>query len=417
MSAPLYYLAGDFEPYRSLFLQQSCHIYHYKTGDVIFESHTEWDSMMYLTSGTVKLSIIQNDKEKLLAFYSAGYLIPYYIPDEVKISHLIQFTAISDVTVLKVSKQDFEELLTQDSKLRNEIYLSAWKLLHLLTHELESQSFDSGLEKVATFLYTYFENTGHVLFEISTRDLQSFVGLNRTNTSKYLSFLTRAHVIEKERGVIKIVAPEKLKNFCSERVIRCDIVPSKYIAHSTVAEENKWQAIYSRDATYDGVFWYGVKSTGIFCIPSCKSKPPLRENIEYFDSPKEALDAGYRVCKRCRPDIFSYNPNRELLRQVRDYLDEHFCEKETVKKYLKDLSMDSKYLNKLFKMQYDITPHAYVQEKRFEKAIQLLTESDMSILDIALSSGFNSMSNFYSMFKNYYGMSPTQYRQSEKNER
>lgn len=414
MSAPLYYLADDFENYRSLFLQQSYRIYHYKPGDIIFESHTEWNCMMYLNSGTVKLSIVQSDREKLLAFYGEGYLIPYYIPEGIEISHLIQFTAVTDVTVIKISKYEFEEILTQEPKIRNNLYLSAWRLLHLLTHELESQSFDTGLEKVSTFLYTYFENTGHAQFEISTRDLQSFVGLNRTNLSKYLSFLIRAHVIEKERGLIKIVSPEKLKNFCSERVINCDIVPSKCIIHSTVSEEKKWKAICSRDTIYDGVFWYGVKNTGIFCIPSCNSNPPLRENIEYFDSPQEAMDAGYRICKHCRSDTFSYNPNREFLRQVHDYLDNHFCETETIKKYLRDLSINSKYLNKLFKMLYDITPHAYVQEKRFEKAIQLLSETDMNILDIALSSGFNSMSNFYSMFRNYYGMSPTQYRKSEK---
>lgn len=414
MSAPLYYLTGDFEPYRSLFLQQSYHIYHYKPGDIIFESHTEWSCMMYINSGTAKLSIVQSDREKLLAFYGEGYIIPYYLPGGIDISHLIQFTADSDVTVIKISRQDFEELLIQEPKLYNHLYFSSWRLLHLLTHEVESQSFDTGLEKVATFLYTYFENTGYAQFEISTRDLQSFVGLNRTNLSKYLSFLIHAHVIEKERGLIKIIAPEKLRNFCSERVTRCDIVPSKDLKHSAVFEEKKWAAICSRDKTFDGVFWYGVKSTGIFCMPSCESKPPLREDIEYFDSPEEAIDAGYRACKYCRPDQFSYNPNRELLKQIHEYLDEHFCETEAIKSYLNDLSLHSKYLSRLFKMQYNTTPHAYVQEKRFEKAAQLLSETDMNILDVALSSGFNSMSNFYSKFKNYYGMSPTQYRDSEK---
>lgn len=411
MSAPLYYLAGDFEPYRSLFLGQSHHTSHYKTGEIICEPHTIWHSMMYLNSGKVKASIMQNDKEKLLAFYGQGYLIPYYVPAEVRISHLIQFTAVSDVTVLQISRENFEEILAKNSALQNDVYLSAWRLIHLLTHEVESQTLDSGLERVSTFLYTYFENTGHALFEISARDLQSFVGLNRTNLSKYLSFLTHAHVIEKERGVIKIIAPEKLRNFCSERVLRCDIVP---IAHNTIAEENKWEAISTRDETYDGVFWYGVKSTGIFCIPSCKSKHPHRENIEYFDSPQEALDAGYRACKRCRPDVLSYNPNRELIGQIRKYLDEHFLDAEVIDSYLKNISMNSKHINKLFKMQYDITPHAYVREKRLEKAVHLLSETDMNILDIALLSGFNSMSNFYSIFKSNYNISPTQYRKNEK---
>ncbi|MDF1493175.1 Ada metal-binding domain-containing protein [Caproiciproducens sp. CPB-2] len=412
MSAPLYYLEGNFIPYRALFLEQSYRTLHYKAGNIIYEPHTEWDSMMYLNSGKVKISIVQNEREKLLAFYGEGYLIPYYVPAEICISHLIQFTAVTDVTVLQVSRQDFEELLAKNTKLRNEVYLSAWRLIHLLTHEVESQTLDSGLERVATFLYTYFENTGHELFEISTRDLQSFVGLNRTNLSKYLSFLVNAHVIAKERGFIRIIAPEKLKNFCSDRVIRCDIVPSN-MAHGAISEEDKWEAICNRDATYDGVFWYGVKSTGIFCVPSCKSRLARRENIEYFDSPQEALQAGYRICKRCRPDILSYNPNRRLAEQIRDYLDEHFCEKEVLEQCSIHLSVEPKHLIKVFKIQYDATPHAYIQEKRLEKAVQLLEHTDMNILDIALSSGFSSMSNFYSTFKGSYGMSPTQYRKSE----
>lgn len=67
--------------------------------------------------------------------------------------------------------------------------------------------------------------------------------------------------------------------------------------------EEKWQAVCRCDVNYDGIFWYGVKSTGIFCNPSCKSRRPQKDNIVYFDSPREDIDAGYRVCKRCRPDL------------------------------------------------------------------------------------------------------------------
>lgn len=128
------------------------------------------------------------------------------------------------------------------------------------------------------------------------------------------------------------------------------------------------------------------------------------------------MNAGYRVCKRCRPDVLSYNPNRDFIERVRKYLDIHFNDKEIITKYLKNSAINSKYLSKLFKIQYDITPHTYIQEKRIEKAVYLLTQTDRRVLDIALSSGFNSMSSFYSIFKNNYGMSPTQYRNSEKNE-
>ena len=64
-------------------------------------------------------------------------------------------------------------------------------------------------------------------------------------------------------------------------------------------------------------------------------------------------------------------------------------------------------------MHYDVTPHAYVTEKRLEYAVQLLTQTRKNVLDVALASGFNSLSNFYSIFKNSYGVSPTKYRDSE----
>ncbi|MDK2867453.1 MAG: AraC family transcriptional regulator [Clostridiales bacterium] len=411
MSAPLYYFDKDFEVYRAVFIEQPYHILHYKTGDIIFESHTTWDCMMYLNTGTVKLSIVQKDREKLLALYGEGSIIPYMIPETVHVTHLLQYTATSDVTVIKIKKADFEKRLDQSPVLFKALYKNTWQLVHLLTHEVESQTFDSGLEKVATFLYTYFENTGHVRFEFSTKDLQSFVGLNRTNLSKYLSFLIRVHVIEKERGFIKIIAPEKLKSYCSERVIECDLVPSDQIAHASVADDHKWEAVVNRDAAYDGVFWYGVKSTRVYCAPSCKSKTPLRKNAVFFETPQAAETLGYRACKRCGASHIAYNPNRTLLKEVKQFIEKHYAENSAINAYLK--TIDSA-VAKHFKMQYDVSVHAYVREKQLEAVIQALLETDATVLEIALACGFNSMSNFYAVFKAHYGMTPTQYRESEK---
>ena len=75
-----------------------------------------------------------------------------------------------------------------------------------------------------------------------------------------------------------------------------------------------WQAVAAGDELYDGRFYYGVKTTKIFCRPSCSSNLPKRENVVYFNSSAEAEDAGYRPCKRCRPEVSGvYSPEQELL--------------------------------------------------------------------------------------------------------
>lgn len=67
-------------------------------------------------------------------------------------------------------------------------------------------------------------------------------------------------------------------------------------------EEGLWEAIVNNDSSYNGVFYYGVITTGIFCRPSCKSKCPLKEHVRIFESTDEAISADFRPCKRCRPD-------------------------------------------------------------------------------------------------------------------
>jgi AraC family transcriptional regulator of adaptative response / methylphosphotriester-DNA alkyltransferase methyltransferase len=100
-----------------------------------------------------------------------------------------------------------------------------------------------------------------------------------------------------------------------------------------------------------------------------------------------------------------------LLKEVKQFIEKHYAENSAINAYLK--TIDSA-VAKHFKMQYDVSVHAYVREKQLEAVIQALLETDATVLEIALACGFNSMSNFYAVFKAHYGMTPTQYRESEK---
>lgn len=175
--------------------------------------------------------------------------------------------------------------------------------------------------------------------------------------------------------------------------------------------EKKWQAVCRCDANYDGMFWYGVKSTGIFCNPSCKSRRPKKDNIVYFDSPQEAMDAGYRACKRCRPDLQSYDPNRHLISHMKEVLDLNADNPKKLQEALKQIPMTPHHFNQLFKIRYGQTPYAYVLNKRLEKAASMLKTSSQSVLDIAMAAGFGSISSFYASFRRVYGMSPARYRE------
>lgn len=73
-----------------------------------------------------------------------------------------------------------------------------------------------------------------------------------------------------------------------------------------------WQAVLHNDASYDGIFFYGVRTTGIYCRPSCKSKLPKRENVCFFTSSEQARKEGFRPCKRCHSDLIDYQPMRSL---------------------------------------------------------------------------------------------------------
>ncbi|MFB4165007.1 Ada metal-binding domain-containing protein [Alteribacillus sp. JSM 102045] len=88
--------------------------------------------------------------------------------------------------------------------------------------------------------------------------------------------------------------------------------------------------VHASDGAYDGLFFYAVKTTGIVCRPSCKSRRPNKENITFFQSFEEAKQAGFRPCKRCRPDAIRFNPPMELINDTKAYIHKHYKENITM---------------------------------------------------------------------------------------
>lgn len=176
--------------------------------------------------------------------------------------------------------------------------------------------------------------------------------------------------------------------------------------------KEKWNAVKQNDETCDGMFFYAVKTTGIFCRPSCKSRLPKRDNVEFFDTSDEALEAGYRPCKRCRPDLLEYKPVKEVAEKAKQLIDNFFAAKHELDEEIRRLGVTQHRMIRIFKEQYGVTPSEYMNELRIHEAKSRLAATGESIIDIAYSVGFNSLSAFYRLFRRMTGVSPANYRKT-----
>ncbi|MFS0594506.1 bifunctional transcriptional activator/DNA repair enzyme AdaA [Cytobacillus horneckiae] len=172
----------------------------------------------------------------------------------------------------------------------------------------------------------------------------------------------------------------------------------------------KWQAIIDNDASYNNQFFYAVKTTGIFCKPSCKSRVPKKENVRIFLNAEQALHANFRPCKRCKPTNERL-PDSEWVALITEYIDKNFIEKLTLET-LADIAHGSPYhLHRTFKKIKGITPVAYIQQVRVNAAKKDLIQTNKAIADISICVGMPNTPYFITLFKKKTGHTPAQYRQ------
>lgn len=175
--------------------------------------------------------------------------------------------------------------------------------------------------------------------------------------------------------------------------------------------EERWRAIVECDSAYDGQFWYGVLTTGIFCRPSCKSRVPKQENIRIFDSTRDAEQTGLRPCKRCQPQVVQWRPaDEELARRVEQLIDECYQEPLTLQEMATRLFVSPFYLQRSFTRQMKCSPAKYLIQKRVESAKKLLAETTFNVTEIAMQVGFRTSAYFAHVFQKETGQTPTHYR-------
>ncbi|PYI56566.1 bifunctional transcriptional activator/DNA repair enzyme AdaA [Paenibacillus flagellatus] len=175
--------------------------------------------------------------------------------------------------------------------------------------------------------------------------------------------------------------------------------------------DEQWRAIVECDPAYDGVFYYGLSTTGIFCKPSCKSRTPKRDNVSVYPDNAAPLKDGLRPCKRCRPDAEN-GPTfeEELAERAARLVRERFREPLSLTAIADELYVSPFHLQKRFTKVMGMSPSKYLTLTRLEAAKSMLAETGDSVTAVALSCGFRSSAYFSAVFLKEIGMTPTAYR-------
>jgi AraC family transcriptional regulator of adaptative response / DNA-3-methyladenine glycosylase II len=176
-------------------------------------------------------------------------------------------------------------------------------------------------------------------------------------------------------------------------------------------------ALSARDARFDGVFFVGVTSTGIYCRPICPAKTPRQRNCRFFPSPQQAEQEGFRPCLRCRPELAPGNApiddGQRIARLIVQRLEEgHLGEEGGLEAVAAQFELSSRQVRRIVQQQLGVPPIQLLQTRRLLLAKQLLTETRLSITDVAFASGFGSLRRFNDAFTTRYGMPPTRLRRT-----
>lgn len=195
----------------------------------------------------------------------------------------------------------------------------------------------------------------------------------------------------------------------SERPKRHEKIQKETPKYQDFMTDERWQAIVHNDSSYDDKFYYAVKTTGIFCRPSCKSRTPNRNNVRIFLNVQQALSEKFRPCKRCKPNGLRL-PEEDWIAQITEYIDNHYSETLTLA-ILANMCHGSPYhLQRTFKKMKGITPTEYIQQSRISKAMQYLTNTNHTIMEISFAVGIPNTAHFATLFKKKTGYTPTNYR-------
>jgi AraC family transcriptional regulator of adaptative response/methylated-DNA-[protein]-cysteine methyltransferase len=181
------------------------------------------------------------------------------------------------------------------------------------------------------------------------------------------------------------------------------------LANSDITRDPRWAAVRARDARADGTFWYAVRTTGVYCYPSCAARAARPENVSFHTRRTDAERAGYRPCKRCRPD---QPPRAERqaasVAELCRFIEQH-DELPSLAALAARAGLSVSHLHRTFKSITGLTPRAYAEARRAERVRGELRK-EVSVTQAIYDAGYNSSARFYAKSTALLGMVPGAYR-------
>jgi AraC family transcriptional regulator of adaptative response/methylated-DNA-[protein]-cysteine methyltransferase len=174
-----------------------------------------------------------------------------------------------------------------------------------------------------------------------------------------------------------------------------------------IADTQAWRAVLARDRTFDGTFVTGVRSTGIYCRPSCAARHPRRENVRFYASAVEAEAAGLRPCKRCRPGDIARD--EAAVAQALALLREEGEGVVTLDQLAAETGYSPAHFQRVFKRAIGLSPAAYLRALKLERAGEALSEG-ASVTEAVYAAGYGAPSRFYAASEGRMGMAPSAWR-------
>lgn len=186
----------------------------------------------------------------------------------------------------------------------------------------------------------------------------------------------------------------------------------------TLNSDQCYQAVLTRDSRFDGRFFVAVQTTHIYCRPICRVKTPLQKNCRFFSHAAAAEVAGFRPCKRCRPELApgksSMEVSSQLARSTAYYIGEDFLAEHSLAELADKLGVTDRQMRRVFQTEFGVSPVEFWQTQRLLLAKQLLTDSNLPVVAVAMASGFQSLRRFNVALKERYRLTPTEFRKQHK---
>ncbi|WP_046472339.1 DNA-3-methyladenine glycosylase 2 family protein [Allosalinactinospora lopnorensis] len=180
-------------------------------------------------------------------------------------------------------------------------------------------------------------------------------------------------------------------------------------------DDHRYLAVRSGDARFDGVFYVGVTSTGIYCRPSCPAMTPKRENTRFFRSAAAAQGAGFRACKRCRPDVApgspEWNARADAVGRAMRLIADGAVDRDGVNGLAASLGYSERHLNRLLTAELGAGPLALARAQRAQTARILVETTALPMGDITFASGFSSIRQFNDTVREVFGLPPSKMRE------